>query len=42
MIDSDGMFLLKKGVEFIFLKKVMVFDVIYLWENGLGDMFLLC
>lgn len=33
---------MKKGLDFILLKKVNVLDVIYLWENGLGDMFLLC
>lgn len=32
----------KKGSEFILPKKVTALDVIYLWENGLGDMPPLC
>lgn len=32
----------KKGAEFILPKKVTALDVIYLWENGLGDMPPLC
>ena len=33
---------LRKGAEFILPKKVTALDVIYLWENGLGDMPPLC
>ena len=33
---------LEKGSEFILPKKVTALDVIYLWENGLGDMPPLC
>ena len=32
----------RKGSEFILPKKVTALDVIYLWENGLGDMPPLC
>ena len=42
MIDSDGTSPSKKGAEFILPKKVTALDVIYLWENGLGDMPPLC
>ena len=42
MMDSDGTSPSKKGAEFILPKKVTALDVIYLWENGLGDMPPLC
>ena len=42
MMDSDGSSPSKKGAEFILPKKVTALDVIYLWENGLGDMPPLC
>lgn len=32
----------KVGAEFILPKKVTALDVIYLWENGMGDMPPLC
>lgn len=42
MIENDGTSPEKKGAEFILPKKVTALDVIYLWENGLGDMPPLC
>ena len=42
MMDSDATSPSKKGAEFILPKKVTALDVIYLWENGLGDMPPLC
>lgn len=41
MLEDDGTSP-KKGSEFILPKKVTALDVIYLWENGLGDMPPLC
>lgn len=42
MIENDETSPEKKGAEFILPKKVTALDVIYLWENGLGDMPPLC
>lgn len=42
MIEDDGTSPGRKGGEFILPKKVTALDVIYLWENGLGDMPPLC
>lgn len=41
ILEGDGTST-KKGSDFILPKKVNALDVIYLWENGLGDMPPLC